>query len=263
MLRIGRTAAVAVLMAAALLVGASPAEASLAFVDPPREFIDEMRAIADTTGAGNDLAQQVIDNHSDLLDQLIAQGPGSTASGRDRMDNFINNSLGGVDLVETAYWRDSPEQDGTFHAYDHLTYVGPVEPGATRDDLYDILVNRYSYPTRQATPAPNVADGGRVTVYAGPFPSGVIEQAYVTDGIMNITAPEHPLYKGTARRVVVEYQGHLFIITHGEGINRAFNMRASRWTMGFFESMAATNDAVAASLFEPLDQAARRDLYAG
>ncbi|NAW49882.1 hypothetical protein GNY06_00165 [Elizabethkingia argentiflava] len=175
------------------------------------------------------LAQQLQDHYSSLLDGLIAKGTGAFTFGSDKTDRYSDNALKKIKLPETIYWEQENRKDSTFHSYDVITNLEPETSAVTLERIKDLVLNAYSYPGFKLGKVSNVVNGGSKLVFGSVVdakapstylvPGGLIEQQAITGGIMNITNPHHTFYKGTTSWVFFKYKNHFFVTTHGEGIN--------------------------------------------
>lgn len=180
----------------------------------------------------------------------------------------MDNSFSGLRFPETVYLENNPQNNDTFHVYDVIRNIGPADGLNTLSYVRDTLLRgAYSYPGYQMEPVSNAMKGGDRLVYVTDpstksledhnpyrYPVGIIEQAEVPNGIMNITTTEHGVYKGTIRRTAFEYGGNIFVHTHGIGINKAFNLPESGLTSSGFSYAARANDEAGAKAFRELDE---------
>ncbi|SEK03284.1 hypothetical protein SAMN05444746_106262 [Variovorax sp. OK212] len=208
--------------------------------DEPGAFVDATRqAVANPPpGTSNYATDELRTKYSSVFAEMRKAGIGTTVFGTASADGFINNSY---DI--TSYPEESLNNTSsiTYHKYGLLTYLGPVdiERGITKDWVVkNVLEDRYSYPREGIVPGPANFDGKSQVYAVAPlrataenladpraytYPIGVIEQARVPDGVLNITTDDHQVYPGTIRRTVVEVDGGLFIYTSGAGENRMNN----------------------------------------
>jgi hypothetical protein len=237
---------------------------------PTGAFVKEIKSVVEKAGTNlsNDAAAQVVAKYSQKLDQLIQAGPGSHTSGQDKGDGFSNNSLGNISLPETALWGKTLQKDETFHVYDGITLIGAADDKVTLSYVRDnLLRDAFSYPGFKMGPVSNAMQGGDRLVYvtkpdvkslSNPdtylAPVGVIEQARVPGGVINITTETHGVYQGTVRRTAFEYKGHIFVHTHGVGINKAFDTAKTMVSKPVFEYAAEKNDQAGLLAFKTLDR---------
>jgi hypothetical protein len=178
----------------------------------------------------------------------------------------------------------------TYHKYGVLTYLGPVDQskGITQKFIVtEVLEGRYSYPGLGIAPVKANFTGPSSVYAVAPwnvgadvvtdsknmddptkysYRVGVIEQARVPDGVLNITTEDHDVYPGTIRRTVLEVEGQLFFFTSGAGINRYHNSGTGNipfvppWVPlvrgGGQVGVAAANDIFGAQAFRTLDRQA-------
>lgn len=232
--------------------------------DPPRQFVDEMKNLVSTAGSAyaNDIAQQVKDNYPAILDRLITEGNGTLLFGTDQSDRYLNNALKKLKLSETAYWEG--RKDNTYHSYDLIRNLGPETGTITLSYVYNLLLNAYSYPGYKMEPVSNVVNGGTRLVFGSitdannkdtyVIPGGIIEQSAVPGGVLNITTTDHSFYKGTIRKAVFKYRNNLFIVTHGEGINRFSNLPYNLINAITFNQFSRLNDTEGPLAFSLLDK---------
>jgi hypothetical protein len=238
--------------------------------DKPGKFAREIKDIIVSAGTGyeNDAGAQVVAMYSEKLDALIQKGPGQSVFGSEHGDGFLDNSLVKLRLPEAAFWVNNRQRNETFHSYDLITNIGPSGPRVNLEYVQDgLLRNAYSYPGFKMGPVSNAMNGGdRLVFVTAPnekwlndpstyvAPIGIIQQAAVPGGVLNITTEDHGVYKGTIRRTAFEYEGNIFIHTQGVGINKAFNMPDNPISRPIFKFAAVQNDSAGAMAFRALDQ---------
>jgi hypothetical protein len=205
------------------------------FVNETREII-----IKYTNKPINNFAGRITTHYSSFLNQLIVLGAGSYKFGFESTDSYANNGLNKIRLPETIYWDN--RKDNTYHSYTLITYMGQETNTKTLNRLKNILLNFYSYPGYKLSKNTNVITGGSKLVFGGVdvnnpetyvLPVGIIEQHSVPNGLVNITTTFHTFYKGTIRKTAFSYKNHLFVATHGEGINRFNNLPNSPLVLFF------------------------------
>jgi YD repeat-containing protein len=244
----------------------------LEFVDPllvPGFFVKTMReaiTLDDKANAFyNNAGAQLIEHYEPELNTLIAREPGNYMYGSDAGDGFTANSFAKLYFPETEFWDNSGYKDSTYHRYDVLGMLGRVSTNRPIDYYVRGVQDNLSYPGEKMQPVENVLGGGTAMVYVAlpahshledhtkyVIPIGLIEQAPVPGGHMNITTNWHGVYAGDIRISVFEHKGHAFMHIHGEGINRAFNMDDTFNTYPERYVGAKTNDWAGASAFREL-----------
>lgn len=256
--------------------------------DKPGEFVRHQKLAVENSTAGSSSAIVAVLRAKNLqiFMNVVSKGIGTTEFGTSKADRFSNNNFD-VNFPEEKIYDTSSL---TYHKYGVLTYLGPVDPskGITKQFIVtDVLEGRYSFPGLGIAPV-KANFKGHSSVYAvTPFSAGadavsssknlddptkyiyrvgVIEQARVPDGVLNITTEDHDVYPGTIRRAVLKVDGHLFMYTSGAGINRYHNSGtglipfAHPWVSagraGGQIGVAAANDMFGAQAFRTLDRQA-------
>ena len=256
--------------------------------DKPGEFVRHQKLAVENSTAGSStaIAAALRSKNPQIFAALASKGIGTTEFGASNADNFSNNNFDVTFPEEKIY--DSSSL--TYHKYGVLTYLGPVDQlkGITKQFvIMEVLEGRYSYPgpgivpvkanfkgpssVYAVTPASAGADAiGMSKNLDDPtkyiYRVGVIEQARVPDGVLNITTEDHDVYPGTIRRTAVEVDRQLFIFTGGAGINR-YHDTGTGWIPylppwvsagrgGGQIGVAAANDVFGAQAFRTLDRQA-------
>lgn len=259
--------------------------------DKPGEFVRHQKLTVEnsTAGSSSAIAAVLRARNPQIFMTLVNKGIGTTEFGNSKADRFSNNNFD-VNFPEEKIYDISSL---TYHKYGVLTYLGPVDAskGITKQFVVtEVLEGRYSYPGLGIVPVKANFTGPSSVYAVTPISAGVdaltssknlddptkytyrigvIEQARVPDGVLNITREDHDVYPGTIRRTALEVDGQLFIYTSGAGINRYHNSgtglipfggaaggAASLGRAGGQIGVAAANDAFGAQAFRTLDQQA-------
>ena len=251
--------------------------------DEPGAFVAAVKSLiaCPPNGTSNTATDELVRKYPLVFDRLIQQGPGSADFGMERGDGYQNNSFQ-IKRYPEEFIND--ESDPSYHKYGVLTYFGEANELFTEKFLYeDILLKKYSFPGFKFAPVvANFSQKSQVWAVSLPdvvwdkdklndsanytFAVGIIEQAKVPNGVVNITTDDHWVYPGTVRRTVINRAEKLFIYTNGTGLNVAQNLggRAPHDSFNPFNILkgragkfgADSNDLYGAMAFRALDRQA-------
>jgi hypothetical protein len=211
--------------------------------DEPGRYVSNVREVVANppTGTSNNAAHELSIKYARTLDDLAGRDPGTTIFGTESADIFKDNSFDITKFPE-EFLNDS--SNPTYHKYGVITYFGKVDEslGITKEFLIkNVLESRYSFPGKGVTPVKANFTGESQVYAVNPgyamwdsdslsdpanytYPIGIIQQAKVPDGVLNITTERHDVYPGTIRRTVIEKDGNLFLFTSGAGENNFRNL---------------------------------------
>lgn len=172
------------------------------------------------------------------------------------------------------------QADPTFHHYDvrnRVCDVGQQACNVVNASSYSYKgLRAFTFPSYKLEPTFTPVDGSELSVYVAPPGStdnpdaftigfGIVTQrmvqtGYWTDGIQNVTTPQHWVYPGTIARKIFREGNSLYVRTHGMGANRFWCVPASPISQsaavavyGTRMIVAASNDNFGAKTFHTLD----------